>query len=179
MFVRPMFCVPCTHDTQDQESSTPSGVQSGRSTKNRKNKHPITQILTIMWRVYSIGPLLNTKCDVLGYWRHRSGLLLPLFTTSLVVTTITFYNVRSSLPCWFFILVGPLIAGFLVAALICPFHLLLTLRLWSVPLICSDLLLLSALLICVSGRFLWSAPDVASPIGSFDHSDVFCRNLPC
>jgi hypothetical protein len=29
-----------------------------------------------------------------------------------------FYNARSSLPCWFFILVGPLIAGFLVAALI-------------------------------------------------------------
>jgi hypothetical protein len=46
-----------------------------------------------------------------------------------------FYNVRSSLPCWFCVLVGPLIADFLVAALI-----------W----------------------LLWSAPDVASLIGSFD-----------
>jgi hypothetical protein len=36
--------------------------------------------------------------------------------------------VRSSLPCWFFILVGLLIAGFLVAPLM--------LRLWSAPLIC-------------------------------------------
>jgi hypothetical protein len=41
----------------------------------------------------------------------------PLFMTLLVVTTITF-TMRSSLPCWLFILVGPLIAGFLVAVLI-------------------------------------------------------------
>jgi hypothetical protein len=87
-------------------------------------------------------------------WRARVletpfGLLLRFITTSLVVTTITFYNVRSSLPCWFLILVDPLIAGFLVAVLIWhrwsspdvasligSFDLLLTLRLWSAPLIC-------------------------------------------
>jgi hypothetical protein len=71
-----------------------------------------------------------------------------------------FYNVRSSLPYWFFILVGPLIAGFLVATLICSFDLLLTLRLWSVSLVSSWR--------CVSDRFLRSPPDVASLIGSFD-----------
>jgi hypothetical protein len=36
--------------------------------------------------------LLNTKCDVLVYWRHRSVCYTSLFTTSLV-TTISFYNV--------------------------------------------------------------------------------------
>jgi hypothetical protein len=92
-----------------------------------------------------------------------------------------FYNVRFSLPCWFFILVGPLSAGFLVAALIWllwsapdvasligPFDQLLTLHLWSVPLICSWR--------CISDRPLWSAPDVASLIGSFDLCSVF---IPC
>jgi hypothetical protein len=38
--------------------------------------------------------VLNTKCDVLEYWRRRSVSYSGLFTTSLVVTTITFYNVR-------------------------------------------------------------------------------------
>jgi hypothetical protein len=71
-----------------------------------------------------------------------------------------FYNVRSSLLCWFFILVGPLISGFLVAALICSYALLPTLRLWSVPLLSSRR--------CVSDRFLCSPPDVVSLIGSFD-----------
>jgi hypothetical protein len=33
-------------------------------------------------------PLLNTKCDVLGYWRLRSDYYFVLLTTSLVVTTI-------------------------------------------------------------------------------------------
>jgi hypothetical protein len=60
-----------------------------------------------------------------------------------------FYNVRSSLPCWFFILVGPLIAGFLVAALILGLS-DLTFR----SLICFfDLLLWR----CVSDWLLWSA----------------------
>jgi hypothetical protein len=75
--------------------------------------------------------------------------------------------VRSSLPCWFFILVGPLIAGFLVAALIWllwsppdvasligSFDLPLTFRLWSVPLIYSWR--------CVSDRLLWSALTLVS-----------------
>jgi hypothetical protein len=71
-----------------------------------------------------------------------------------------FYNVRSSLPGWFFILIGPLIAGFLVAALIW--------FLWSAPDVASligsfDLLLWR----CVSDRLLWS-PDLASLIGSFE-----------
>jgi hypothetical protein len=38
-------------------------------------------------------PLLNTKCDVLGYWRRLSLCYSGLFTTSLVVTTVSFYNV--------------------------------------------------------------------------------------
>jgi hypothetical protein len=46
-----------------------------------------------------------------------------------------FLHVRSSLPCWFFILVGPLIAGFLVAVLI-----------W----------------LCVSDWFIWSRPLICS-----------------
>jgi hypothetical protein len=37
--------------------------------------------------------LLNTKCDVLEYWRRRSVCNSGFFTTSLVVTTISFYNV--------------------------------------------------------------------------------------
>jgi hypothetical protein len=32
-------------------------------------------------------------CDVLGYWRRRTVCYSGLFTTSLVVTTISFYNV--------------------------------------------------------------------------------------
>jgi hypothetical protein len=87
-----------------------------------------------------IWPLLNTKCNVYGYCRRRSNCYFVLFTTSLVVSTIV-YIVRSSLPCWFLVLVGPLIDGFLVAALICFFDLLfssasLILFFWSAPLIC-------------------------------------------
>jgi hypothetical protein len=70
-----------------------------------------------------------------------------------------FYNVRSSLPCWFFILVGPLIAGFLVAALILGLS-DLTLRLWSAPF---------DLLWCWVSDLPWFlCPDVASLIGSFN-----------
>jgi hypothetical protein len=108
-----------------------------------------------------------------------------------------FYNVRSSLPCWFLVLVGSLIAGFLVAALIWLLWSPLTLRLWSTPLISfdvasligsfdllwrcfSDRLLWSALTLrlrstslisswrCVSDRLLWSPPDAESLVGSFD-----------
>jgi hypothetical protein len=149
-----------------------------------------------MWHIYSHWflkgqqtpqkkPSYEKYGDVLGYWRHRSDCYFALFTTSLVVTTITFYNVRSSLPCWFFTLVGPLIAGFLVAALI-------WLR-WSPPDVASpigsfdppdvsslidsfdlfwrcvsDRFHWSLLWRCVSDRLLWSPPDVASLIGSFD-----------
>jgi hypothetical protein len=35
-----------TQDTHNQGSGTPNGVQSGRNTKDRKNKHPIrTQLI--------------------------------------------------------------------------------------------------------------------------------------
>jgi hypothetical protein len=37
--------------------------------------------------------LLNTNGNVLGYWRHRSVCYTSLFTTSLVVTTVSVYNV--------------------------------------------------------------------------------------
>jgi hypothetical protein len=40
--------------------------------------------------------LYETYCDVLEVLETPFGLLLRLFTTSLVATTITFYNVRSS-----------------------------------------------------------------------------------
>jgi hypothetical protein len=105
-------------------------------------------------------------------WRARVletpfGLLIRFIMTSLVVTTITFYNVRSSLPCWpLSWLVLWLLASWLllwssdVASLsgsfdllwsgpLISFDLLLTLRLWSVPLICFWR--------CVSDRLLWSA----------------------
>jgi hypothetical protein len=97
--------------------------------------------IVICWGTWS---LLNTKM-----WRARVletpfGLLLLLFTTSLVVTTITFYNVRSSLPCWFFILVDPLILTLpLWLSLVpllwrCVFDLLLwCLLFWASPFFCS------------------------------------------
>jgi hypothetical protein len=56
-----------------------------------------------MWRVYGRDHFLtpnvtfsgfvttsDTKCDVLRYWRRRSDCYFVLFTTSLVVITITF-----------------------------------------------------------------------------------------
>jgi hypothetical protein len=98
-----------------------------------------------MWRARSIGDAFRIVTLFYYYFTSRHYNF--------------FYNVRSSLPCWFFILVGPLIAGFLVAALTLysdvasqsgssdrnfvlfwaasVFILLLTLRLWSVPLISS------------------------------------------
>jgi hypothetical protein len=49
------------------------------------------------WSLYVTGlrylSLLNTKCNVLGYWRRRSVCYSGLFTTSLVVTTISVYSV--------------------------------------------------------------------------------------
>jgi hypothetical protein len=48
-------------------------------------------------RVYCYWSLLNTKCNALGYWRRRSVCYSGLFTTSLVATTISFYNVLG--PC--------------------------------------------------------------------------------
>jgi hypothetical protein len=41
--------------------------------------------------------LLNTNCNVPGYWRHRSVCYTCLFTTPLVVTTISVYSVLDSL----------------------------------------------------------------------------------
>jgi hypothetical protein len=88
---------------------------------------------------WSQTPTLNilpsSYCDVLGVQETPFGLLICFITTSLVVTKKFCYNVRSSLLCWVFILVGPLIVGFLVAALIW--------FLWSPLLFCvSDLILL-------------------------------------
>jgi hypothetical protein len=45
------------------------------------------------WGTWSLLSLLNTNCNVLGYWRHRSICYISLFTTSLVVITISPYNV--------------------------------------------------------------------------------------
>jgi hypothetical protein len=128
-------------------------------------------------------------------WRARVletpfGLLLRFIYDSTSRHYNYFYNAGSSLPCWFFILVGPLIAGFLVAARIWLLWSALTLRLWSDSFdffwrCVSDRLLWSAWR-CVSDRFLWicsfdlllwrcfsvrlplSSSDVASLIGSFD-----------
>jgi hypothetical protein len=92
--------------------------------------------------VFGYWPLLNTKCDVFTVLKTPFGLLFLFiydFTSSYYNY---FHNVAwtrltaSSLPCWFFILVGPLIAGFLAAALIWLFDLL-----WR----------------CVSDQLLWSA----------------------
>jgi hypothetical protein len=56
-------------------------------------------------------------CDVFTVLEKPFGLLLRFIYDFTSRHYNFFYNVRSSLPCWFFILVGPLIAGFLVAAL--------------------------------------------------------------
>jgi hypothetical protein len=50
-----------------------------------------TLSLYVTWLRYL--SLLNTNCNVLGYWRHRSVCYTSLFTTSLVVTTVSVYNV--------------------------------------------------------------------------------------
>jgi hypothetical protein len=48
------------------------------------------------WPLYVAGlrylSLLNTNCNVTGYWWHRSICYTPLFTTPLVVTTVSVYN---------------------------------------------------------------------------------------
>jgi hypothetical protein len=59
-----------------------------------------TQILFSFWIASLINivtcwgtwPLLNTKCNMLEYWRRRSVCYSGLFMTSLVVTTISLYN---------------------------------------------------------------------------------------
>jgi hypothetical protein len=123
----------------------------------RWNKHRTQHIVIHLHRKCCSVINCSVYCDVFTLLETPFGLLLRVFTTLLVATTITFYNVRTSLPCWFFILVGSLIAGFLVAALIW--------LLWSPPDVAS--------LIGSFDRLLWSAPlifssDVASLIDSFD-----------
>jgi hypothetical protein len=44
-------------------------------------------------RVYVTFHFWTPICNVLGYWRHRSDCYTSLFTTPLVVTTISVYNV--------------------------------------------------------------------------------------
>jgi hypothetical protein len=44
-------------------------------------------------RVYVTYHFWTPICNVLGYWRHRSVCYTSLFTTSLVVTTFSVYNV--------------------------------------------------------------------------------------
>jgi hypothetical protein len=44
-------------------------------------------------RVYVTYHFRTPICNVLGYWRHRSVCYTSLFTTSLVVTTNSVYNV--------------------------------------------------------------------------------------
>jgi hypothetical protein len=44
-------------------------------------------------RVYVTYHFWTPICNVLGYWRHRSVCYTSLFTTSLVVITISVYNV--------------------------------------------------------------------------------------
>jgi hypothetical protein len=62
-----------------------------------------TETVIILYCVGVLGPFTSRVyvtdhfwipiCNVLGYWRHRSVCYTSLFTTSLVVTTISFYNV--------------------------------------------------------------------------------------
>jgi hypothetical protein len=54
--------------------------------------------MQFIWYNFSILPpsvpaSLIWYCNVLGYWRHRSVCYTSLLTTSLVVTTASFYNV--------------------------------------------------------------------------------------
>jgi hypothetical protein len=48
--------------------------------------------LTTLLHVYVTCHFWTPICNVLGYWRHRSVCYTSLFTTSLVVTTISVYN---------------------------------------------------------------------------------------
>jgi hypothetical protein len=48
--------------------------------------------LTTLRYVYVICHFWTPVCNVLGYWRHHSVCYTPLFTTPLVVTTISVYN---------------------------------------------------------------------------------------
>jgi hypothetical protein len=50
----------------------------------------------LSWRVRDSWRLLITNSDVLGYWRRRSDCYFVLFTTSLVVTTITWTRLNAS-----------------------------------------------------------------------------------
>jgi hypothetical protein len=65
--------------------------------------------LTILLHVYVICHFWTPICNVLGYWRHRSISFTSLFTTPLVVTTISLYSVLwpSNVVSWS----GPLISS--------------------------------------------------------------------
>jgi hypothetical protein len=50
-------------------------------------------LVPLTLRVYVTYHFWTPICNMLGYWRHRSVCYTYLFTTSLVVTTISVYNV--------------------------------------------------------------------------------------
>jgi hypothetical protein len=52
--------------------------------------------LTTLRHVYVSYHFWTPKCNVLGYWRHHSVCYTSLFTTPLVVTTISVYSVWPS-----------------------------------------------------------------------------------
>jgi hypothetical protein len=145
--------------------------------------HLVLRVVKIIRKLY--------YCDVLGVLETSFGLLIRFITTSLVVTTITIVLLQCALftsvlilylgwssDCWLLgccsnlLLwshdVASLIDSFdLPFFLVCSFDLLLMLHLWSVPLLSLILRLLICSWRCLSDRLLWSAPDVASLIGSF------------
>jgi hypothetical protein len=69
------------------------GVSHATRMENKGNSYNIVTCLRFLIPL-RYWPLLNTKCDMFTVLVTPFGLLLLLFTTSLVVTTISFYNVR-------------------------------------------------------------------------------------
>jgi hypothetical protein len=97
----------------------------------------------LLWGVYGLWPLLTTKRDVFGYWRRRSHCCFILFTTSLVVSTVSFYSTMRRELGW-------LRLHFRVVSWSCLILWLLAswLLLWSLVYLIS---------LFVSDRLLWSA----------------------
>jgi hypothetical protein len=72
-------------------------VYSGNSYYDYERNVECMYECSVIWSLYvtclRYWSLLNTKCNVLEYRRRHSVCYSGLFTTSLVVTTISFYNV--------------------------------------------------------------------------------------
>jgi hypothetical protein len=111
-------------------------VESASSSVSDVDNHVVIRMLQHTVTCRGTWPFLTAKCDVFCHWRRqmwRTRVLetpFGFFHRFIYDFTSRHYNffysvtrtrlTASSLPCWFLILVGPLIAGFLIAALSDP-----------------------------------------------------------